>query len=158
MQKMAMGSVEIDFATYNASRSGKSLQMTPKEFEILKFLWQHRNKAVSRDQLLTNVWQNVRTKVEPVVNRPSSNVAWLATLDVGGGRSPAQTNALASEEPAPRRRVADTPAAPHERLARNLKPEPKEESPFTQLIPSVGAIKIFFGILVLILIFFRVRD
>ena len=56
MQKMAMGSVEIDFATYNASRSGESLQMTPKEFEILKFLWQHRNKAVSRDQLLTNVW------------------------------------------------------------------------------------------------------
>lgn len=55
-QKMALGSVEIDFATYNATRSGKSLQMTPKEFEILKFLWQHRNKAVSRDQLLTNVW------------------------------------------------------------------------------------------------------
>ena len=55
-QKMVLGSVEIDFATYNASRSGESLQMTPKEFEILKFLWQHRNKSVSRDQLLTNVW------------------------------------------------------------------------------------------------------
>lgn len=55
-QKIALGSVEIDFATYNASRSGKSVQMTPKEFEVLKFLWQHRNKAVSRDQLLTNVW------------------------------------------------------------------------------------------------------
>jgi DNA-binding response OmpR family regulator len=55
-QKMVLGSVEIDFATYNASRSGESLQMTPKEFEVLKFLWQHRNKAVSRDQLLTNVW------------------------------------------------------------------------------------------------------
>jgi len=55
-QKMTLGSVEIDFATYNATRSGESLQMTPKEFEILKFLWQHRNNAVSRDQLLTNVW------------------------------------------------------------------------------------------------------
>jgi DNA-binding response OmpR family regulator len=55
-QKMLLGTVEIDFATYNASRAGESLQMTPKEFEILKFLWQHRNKAVSRDQLLTNVW------------------------------------------------------------------------------------------------------
>jgi DNA-binding response OmpR family regulator len=30
--------------------------MTPKEFEVLKFLWQHRNHTVSRDQLLTNVW------------------------------------------------------------------------------------------------------
>lgn len=55
-QRMVLGSVEIDFATYNASRSGENLPMTPKEFEILKFLWHHRNKAVSRDQLLTNVW------------------------------------------------------------------------------------------------------
>lgn len=55
-EKIVLGSVRIDFATYNASRSDKSLLMTPKEFEILKFLWHHRNKVVSRDQLLTNVW------------------------------------------------------------------------------------------------------
>ena len=55
-ERMVLGSVEIDFATYNASRSGEAIQMTPKEFDILKFLWHHRNKAVSRDQLLTNVW------------------------------------------------------------------------------------------------------
>jgi DNA-binding response OmpR family regulator len=55
-QRMVLGSVEIDFATYTATRSGESVQMTPKEFEILKFLWQQRNKSVSRDQLLTNVW------------------------------------------------------------------------------------------------------
>jgi DNA-binding response OmpR family regulator len=30
--------------------------MTPKECEILRFLWQHKNQAVSRDALLTNVW------------------------------------------------------------------------------------------------------
>ncbi len=55
-EKMTIGSVEIDFKTYTASKAGKSLQMTPKEFELLKFLWQHRNQSVSRDQLLTNVW------------------------------------------------------------------------------------------------------
>jgi DNA-binding response OmpR family regulator len=55
-QTMMLGSVEINFATYNASRAGESVQMTPKEFETLKFLWQHRNNTVSRDQLLTNVW------------------------------------------------------------------------------------------------------
>jgi DNA-binding response OmpR family regulator len=54
--KLTLGSVEVDFQTYNAFRNGESLQMTPKEFEVLKFLWQHRNNAVSRDQLLTNVW------------------------------------------------------------------------------------------------------
>ena len=53
---MLLEDIEIDFESYNASKAGAPLTMTPKEFEILKFLWQHRNKVVSRDQLLTNVW------------------------------------------------------------------------------------------------------
>lgn len=54
--KLMLGPVEIDFKTYTASRDGVALQMTPKEFELLRFLWQHRNQVVSRDQLLSNVW------------------------------------------------------------------------------------------------------
>ena len=53
---MTLGPLSVDFATYNASKNGESLTMTPKEFEVLKFLWEHRNQTVSRDQLLTNVW------------------------------------------------------------------------------------------------------
>lgn len=55
-EKMTMGPVEVDFSTYTARRRGKELAMTAREFELLKFLWQHRNHTVSRDQLLTNVW------------------------------------------------------------------------------------------------------
>jgi DNA-binding response OmpR family regulator len=55
-EKMILGKIEIDFKTYTATRAGKAIQMTPKEFDLLKFLWQHRNQSVSRDQLLTNVW------------------------------------------------------------------------------------------------------
>jgi len=54
--KLKFDSIEIDFKKYTASRGGVTLQMTPKEFETLKFLWEHRNQSVSRDQLLTNVW------------------------------------------------------------------------------------------------------
>lgn len=54
--KITIGALDIDFSTYTASRKGKPVDMTPKEFEILKFLWQHCNQTVSRDQLLTNVW------------------------------------------------------------------------------------------------------
>ncbi|MFN0157514.1 MAG: response regulator transcription factor [Bacteroidota bacterium] len=50
------GDVEIHFNTYNATRDGAELTMTPKEFDVLKFLWEHRNQTVTRDQLLTNVW------------------------------------------------------------------------------------------------------
>jgi DNA-binding response OmpR family regulator len=54
--KMVLGNVEVDFLGYTASRNGQALTMTPKEFDVLKFLWEHRNTVVSRDQLLTNVW------------------------------------------------------------------------------------------------------
>lgn len=53
---MTLDDVVVDFTAYTATRGGSEVTMTPKEFEILKFLWQHRNAVVSRDQLLTNVW------------------------------------------------------------------------------------------------------
>lgn len=54
--KMKLNETEIDFGNYTAVANGKELPMTPKEFETLKFLWTHRNRVVTRDQLLTNVW------------------------------------------------------------------------------------------------------
>ncbi len=54
--RVRLGSFEADISTYNASKDGVGVAMTPKEFEVLKFLWEHRNRTVSRDQLLTNVW------------------------------------------------------------------------------------------------------
>ncbi len=53
---MTLGDIEINFASYTGSKNGKEFTMTPKEYDILKYLWQHRNEAVSRDALLTNVW------------------------------------------------------------------------------------------------------
>jgi DNA-binding response OmpR family regulator len=53
---LTIGDVAVNFATYCGSKDGKEFSMTPKEFEILKYLWQHRNETVSRDDLLTNVW------------------------------------------------------------------------------------------------------
>ena len=54
--RMTLGSLEIDFAAYSAVRAGEPLSLTPKEFEIVKYLWHHRNKTVTRDDLLTQVW------------------------------------------------------------------------------------------------------
>jgi len=54
--KLQLGDFEADFSSYSASRSGAPVAMTPKEFEVLKFLSEHRNRTVSRDQLLSSVW------------------------------------------------------------------------------------------------------
>jgi DNA-binding response OmpR family regulator len=53
---MTLGNITVNFASYSGSKDGKEFSMTSKEFEILKYLWQHRNETVSRDDLLTNVW------------------------------------------------------------------------------------------------------
>ena len=53
---MTLGDITINFTGYTGSKGGKEFSMTPKEFEILKYLWQHRNETISRDDLLKNVW------------------------------------------------------------------------------------------------------
>ncbi len=55
-ERMDLGPIVVDFAAYSATRDGKPVEMTPKEIEILKFLWNRRNQTVTREQLLTNVW------------------------------------------------------------------------------------------------------
>jgi DNA-binding response OmpR family regulator len=50
------GDVAVDFAAYSVRRSGKPVEMTPKEIDILKCLWKNRSRTVTRDQLLTEVW------------------------------------------------------------------------------------------------------
>jgi DNA-binding response OmpR family regulator len=54
--KIIMGGVAIDFNSYTAVKGKKTIDMTPKEFELLKYLWQHKNQVVSRDDLLTTIW------------------------------------------------------------------------------------------------------
>jgi len=53
---VVIGALTVDFTGYTAQRDGKPVEMTPKECEVLKHLWEHRNQTVSRDQLLTEVW------------------------------------------------------------------------------------------------------
>ncbi len=50
------GEVVVDDATYTARISGRPLDLTYKEFELLKFLAQHPGRVFSREQLLQEVW------------------------------------------------------------------------------------------------------
>lgn len=48
--------IHIDEATYTAKLHGKPLDLTYKEFELLKFLTTHPGRVFSREQLLSEVW------------------------------------------------------------------------------------------------------
>jgi DNA-binding response OmpR family regulator len=50
------GEVVVDDATYTAHVGARSLDLTFKEFELLKYLAQHPGRVFSRDQLLQEVW------------------------------------------------------------------------------------------------------
>ena len=50
------GGVTIDEASYSAKVHGKPMDLTFKEFELLRFLAQHPGRVFTREQLLSDVW------------------------------------------------------------------------------------------------------
>jgi DNA-binding response OmpR family regulator len=50
------GDLAIDESMYTARLRGRALDLTYKEFELLKFLAQHAGQVFSRAQLLQEVW------------------------------------------------------------------------------------------------------
>jgi len=50
------GELTIDPDTYAAKLKGRPLDLTYKEFELLKYLAQHPGRVFTRDQLLREVW------------------------------------------------------------------------------------------------------
>lgn len=53
---ITMGELVIDEATYTTRLRGRTLDLTYKEFELLKFLAQHAGRVFTRAQLLHEVW------------------------------------------------------------------------------------------------------
>ena len=51
-----IGELEIHPDKYMVMFKGEQLVLTPKEFELLLYLANHRGKGLSRDQLLNGVW------------------------------------------------------------------------------------------------------
>ena len=56
LERYRFGDVSLDFKQYLATKGGKPLDLSPREFRVLKFLIDRRNQVVSRDQLLDGVW------------------------------------------------------------------------------------------------------
>jgi DNA-binding response OmpR family regulator len=54
--ELRFADVVIDFHSYTATKAGKIIEMTRKEFGILKYLSSRTGVVVSRDELLNEVW------------------------------------------------------------------------------------------------------
>ena len=82
---LTFGELTIDLGRLSASRGGRQATLTPREAGVLRWLYRHRKRAVSRAELLEQVWgspghletrtidqtiANLRKKIEADPARP----------------------------------------------------------------------------------------
>jgi DNA-binding response OmpR family regulator len=82
---ISIGRLQVDFSAFQTKEDGVDIKLSHKEFEILAYLYQNRNRVVSRYDLLEHVWGydeqittrtvdnfivRLRQKVEPNPNQP----------------------------------------------------------------------------------------
>jgi DNA-binding response OmpR family regulator len=90
-QHIVIGQLEVDFKRILMTSAGKELKFTHKEFEVLKYLWEHKNMVVSRDSLIENVWDlgyeptqrtidNFIVKLRSKIEKDPSNPKHLLTV------------------------------------------------------------------------------
>ncbi len=56
LQNLVEGDLTMDLSKYEVSKKGTVIELTLREFELLKFLWLEKGKVFSREQLLEKVW------------------------------------------------------------------------------------------------------
>lgn len=84
-QRMTLGSVEIDFPSRKVIVGGNEVRLTPKEFDLLRYLTVHPNRAIPHREILQAVWgpdygdeveylrvfvKQLRRKIEPKPDKP----------------------------------------------------------------------------------------
>jgi two-component system alkaline phosphatase synthesis response regulator PhoP len=69
-----LGNVQIDVRRTEVTREGQVVQLSAKEFQLLRYFLEHRGTTVSRETLLHEVWGYDST---PSTRTVDVHVAWL---------------------------------------------------------------------------------
>ena len=68
------GTVTVDFRAAEVRRNGEPVALSAREFQLLKYLLEHKGETIPREELLSNVWgydSSVTTRTVDV------HMAWL---------------------------------------------------------------------------------
>ena len=55
-QVLRCGPISVDVERHTVSNAGDNVRLTAKEFLLLQYLLEHRGRVLSRDRLLSDVW------------------------------------------------------------------------------------------------------
>ena len=72
--RFQFGDVQVDFNRGEVTRDGQPVNLAGKEMQLLRYLIDHRQKVVSREELLQNVWEYQPSVTSRTVD---VHVAWL---------------------------------------------------------------------------------
>jgi len=68
------GDISVDFRKAEVTKSGQPLDLSAREFKLLKYFVEHRSAALTRDELLNEVWGY---NAMPSTRTVDVHVAWL---------------------------------------------------------------------------------
>jgi two-component system alkaline phosphatase synthesis response regulator PhoP len=74
LERFQFGNVFVDVRKAEVSRDGTLLDLSAKEFHLLRYFMEHRGATLSRDELLSEVWGYQST---PSTRTVDVHVAWL---------------------------------------------------------------------------------
>lgn len=80
-----VGDLELDEAKHLASRSGRTLDLTAKEFSLLRYFMLHPGEVLSQETLLEHVWDE---HADPFTNTVRVTVGTLRKKLSAGGEPP----------------------------------------------------------------------
>jgi two-component system copper resistance phosphate regulon response regulator CusR len=67
--QLRFADLEMDVTNRKARRSGRSLELTAREFELLEYLLRHSEHIVSREMLARDIWKETRaTPIDNVID------------------------------------------------------------------------------------------
>ena len=73
-QQYAFGSIAVDFRKAEVRRDGAEIELSAREFQLLRYFIEHRGATLSRDELLNEVWGY---NAMPSTRTVDVHVAWL---------------------------------------------------------------------------------
>ncbi|MEO0455120.1 MAG: response regulator transcription factor [Cyanobacteria bacterium P01_A01_bin.114] len=56
VEQLRFGELTLDVSQRQATRNSRVIELTMKEFELLKYLMEHPREVLTREQILENVW------------------------------------------------------------------------------------------------------
>lgn len=82
---LRVGDIELDEATHRARRGGRELELTAKEFALLRYFMSHPDEVLSQEHLLEHVWDE---HADPFTNTVRVTVGTLRRKLTAGGEPP----------------------------------------------------------------------